>query len=308
MSKYPIIDSTLSQETFTFPIVIGLTAVQQEVVLPHHHQFYEISIYIEGAALDVVNGEEISSVRGTVICKLPHRIHGTRPIAPAGYKKYNLMFDMDILLAADMDRELKRLFHFSSNSSKLPFFQLKEEQMQLLERLCIDIHREYLSEQPFKQSYIRSKLIEILIVISRSENLSAESANRTALSEPAPSDRSPSAAAGASPGSKKINQALQYIHSHYLMDLSLEGLAAELYVSAPYLSRMIKQSTGKSFTDYVHDLRIEMSCSLLVSTSMSILDVSIEAGYSSFKTFSRVFLKKKGMSSSKYRQHFSKVK
>ena len=299
MSKYPVIDSTLSQEIFEFPIVIGSTDVRQEAVPPHHHQFYEISIYVKGEAVEIVNGKQIRSSRGTVICKLPHRIHETRPEAPTGYRKYNLMFDLDILLAAEMDSELKRFFHFSSDSDKLPFFQLDEQQMELMERLCVDIYSEYKSEQMFRQPYIRSKLIEILVQLSRSQQILGQSSEVE--------ERLSGKAAGNNESSK-VNQALQYINSHFLMDISLEALSTEFAVSAPYLSKMIKRISGKTFTDYVHLLRIEMACSLLISTKMSILDVSVESGYSSFKTFSRVFLQKKGMPPSKYRQHYTQVK
>jgi len=318
VSKYPMFDRTLTQEAFSFPIVIGMTAVQKEPVLPHHHQFYEISIYVQGSAVDIVNGKQINSSSGTVICKLPHRIHETRPKTQAGYKKYNLMFDMDILLAAEMDSELKRFFHYSSDGDKLPYFQLNEQQLQLIEQLCIDIYREYESDHMFKESYIRSKLIEILVQLSRSQytleqgishaKSGAKISTSITTSASNESNSSNSYSAPNLDKGNKANRALRYINSHFLMDLSLETLSAEFAVSAPYLSKMIMRITGKTFTDYVHTLRIEMACSLLISTKMSILDVSVESGYRSFKTFSRAFLQKKEMSPSKYRQQHLKNK
>lgn len=295
MSKYPTNDFHLSQRTFTFPIVIGYAGLRQYSVAPHHHHFYEISIYMQGSACEVVNNQMIQAMRGTVICKQPHRIHETRYEKGQSYSKYNLMFDMDILLESKMDAVLRRFYNFGSDAGKPPVFQLNEEQSVIMERLLREINRDYESDDPFRQSYIRSKLVEILVHITRCQS------RIRGLSETV----GPARLAQVKPNPNKITQVLQYINSHYLTDMSLGGISEKFAVSTPYVSKMIKKITGMNFTDYVHELRIDMACSLLVSTHMSILDVSGESGYGSFKTFSRVFLMKKGMTPLKYRAQYS---
>ncbi|MBP1992506.1 AraC family transcriptional regulator [Paenibacillus eucommiae] len=296
MTKYPTIDSELTQETFSFPFVIGITARQW--VEPHHHQFYEISFYAQGSALDLVNGQMIKSSRGTVVCKLPHRIHETKLVKGQTYTKFNLMFDMDILLESEIDAGLKHFFYFSADNEKSPFFQLDNEQTVLMERLFHEIFKDFKADDPFRHSYIRSKLIEILVQISRSQG---RIENTAPVEAPADSTNT-------GLNNNKISLVLQFINRHFLTEVSLGSLSQKFNVSTPYLSKMIKKVTGMNFTDYLHELRIEMACSLLISTRMNILNVSEEAGYSSFKTFSRVFLKKKGVSPSKYRLQFAKIK
>ncbi|MCQ6558519.1 AraC family transcriptional regulator [Paenibacillus mendelii] len=297
MTKYPTNEISLTQETVPFPIVMHLTTGQLTAVLPHHHQFYEISFYVQGSALDVVDGQIIKASRGTVICKLPHRIHETRIVERQPYTKFSLMFDMDILLESGMEYELKRYFYFGSGREQHTSFQLNKTETDLVERLFHEILKDFESDRLFRHAYIRSKLVEILIELARSQGR-----DRGKDSRAEPLNYSNIGLLGS-----KITQVLHYINSHFLMDMSLGGLSQQFDVSTPYLSKMIKKITGMTFTDYLHELRIEMACSLLVSTRMNILEVSGEAGYSSFKTFSRVFLRKKGMSPSKYRskQHES---
>lgn len=293
MSKYPTYDQSLSQEALAFPIVIGQSnRGSNSCVLPHHHQFYEISIYVQGHAAEWVNGQRIDASRGTVICKLPHQIHESRTGKGGFCVKYNLMFDLELLLEAETEAELKRFFYFKADSAPAIFMQSEEEQAALLERLCREIHSEYQAERPFRATSIRSKLTEILVFVARGRRLS-ESGDEAE----AGSARSPEASGSDS----RIAKVLHFINGHFLTDLSLEGVAGQFAFSAPYLSRMIKKSCGTTFTDYIHQLRIEMACSLLVSTRLSVLDVSEEAGYRSFKTFSRVFLRKKGVSPTQYR-------
>jgi|GEM_PF-2732812 len=293
MTQYPIHDHTLSRGTFAFPFVTHTTITTW--IRPHYHQFYEISLYVQGNAVDLVNGQTFKTSRGSLVCKSPYSIHETRLASGQPYTKHNLMFDLDILLETDSDSGLRQFFSFHPEHIRSPFLRLTEERLILLERLFHEIFNDYKEENPFKPSYIRSKLIEILVQIARSQEQVGV--------HPAVGD-----SRDQSRGSAIMTQVLQHINNHYLTEMSLSDLSRMFDISTPYLSKMIKKMTNMTFTDYLHALRIEMACSLLVSTRMNILDIAVESGYSSFKTFSRVFLQKKGMSPSKYRRQFTKVK
>lgn len=56
--------------------------------------------------------------------------------------------------------------------------------------------------------------------------------------------------------------AKKYVGEHYMdSSLSLDGVAAQLGISPPYLSRIFSEIDGKRFTQYLSDLRIEkQSC------------------------------------------------
>ena len=293
MTPYPIHDHTLSRGTFVFPFVTHTTMTTW--IRPHYHQFFEISLYVQGNAVDLVNGQTFNTSRGSVVCKPPYAIHETRLANGQPFTKHNLMFDLDILLEADSDSGLRQFFSFHPERARSPVIRLTEERLVLLERLFHEIFADYEEEYPFKPSYIRSKLIEILVQIARS--------HEQAGAYPTVDDSRDQGR-----GSASMAQVLQHINNHYLTEMSLSDLSRTFGTSAPYLSKMIKKMTNMTFTDYLHALRTEMACSLLVSTRMSILDIAVESGYSSFKTFSRVFLQKKGMSPSKYRKQFTKDK
>lgn len=294
MTRYPVNDERLTPEGFPFPFLIGLRQGQSTNVFPHHHHFYEISFYVEGSAVEQVSGQAIAASRGTVVCKLPHRIHGTRAHAGQSYSKYNIMFDFDFLISSEMDAGLKRFFGFGpgsgSGGESNAHFHLDERQTAHMERLFQDILQDYDTDKIYRHSFIRAKLVEILVLLARSREQSAEAREGDGESS-----------RNAETSSGRTMQAILYVNSHFLTDLSLGGLSRKFALSAPYLSTVIKKMTGMNFTDYVHELRIQHACSLLVSTEMRILDISEEAGYSSFKTFSRVFLRKKGVSPSKFR-------
>jgi YesN/AraC family two-component response regulator len=64
---------------------------------------------------------------------------------------------------------------------------------------------------------------------------------------------------------------------------------------------LFKQEMGVTFTDYLNQVRINRSCELLTNTSLSLIDVSLQAGFDDQSYFSKVFKKIKGVTPKSYR-------
>ncbi|THF77754.1 helix-turn-helix domain-containing protein [Cohnella fermenti] len=98
-------------------------------------------------------------------------------------------------------------------------------------------------------------------------------------------------------------EAIAYIRQHYAdPSLSLNGLADKLAISPPYLSRMITETTGSSFPDFVNLVRLEFARSLLAEDlDLDIRAVAERSGYSSSTYFTTLFKKRYGMTPTKWR-------
>ena len=70
----------------------------------------------------------------------------------------------------------------------------------------------------------------------------------------------------------------------------------------PYVSRLIRQHTGKNFTIILTELRIEESKHLLKETNKKITEISDLVGYPNQRYFNRVFSSYIGMSPNDYRK------
>ncbi len=101
---------------------------------------------------------------------------------------------------------------------------------------------------------------------------------------------------------KKLDVTIDYIHENYRENLSRDGLAAAADFDTDYLSRLFKIYTGEKIGDYINNLRIEDACTLLVQTDKSIIDISMEVGFESLRTFNRVFTKFTGSTPSQFRR------
>jgi corrinoid protein of di/trimethylamine methyltransferase len=85
-------------------------------------------------------------------------------------------------------------------------------------------------------------------------------------------------------------------------DLTLESIAASLYISKSYLCRIFSRVTGESFGDYLRRVRLEQACRLLRETELTAEQIVYACGLRDIPTFYRVFKSRMGMTPNAYRQ------
>lgn len=99
-----------------------------------------------------------------------------------------------------------------------------------------------------------------------------------------------------------IHQATRYIRAHYAEKLTLNSVAAQVYLSPTYFSRIFRQETGETFNAYLNAVRIEQSKKLLTDQSVRLIDISLMVGFDNQSYFTKVFKRITGMSPLQYRE------
>ena len=94
----------------------------------------------------------------------------------------------------------------------------------------------------------------------------------------------------------------KYICEHISEDLSLQKLSDAMYYNPSYLSRIFRQQTGESLSNFIINERINEAKKLLQETRLKIYEVSQQVGIESPIYFNRIFKKKTGVSPKVYRQ------
>lgn len=90
---------------------------------------------------------------------------------------------------------------------------------------------------------------------------------------------------------KKVQLAIYYIHSHFKERIKLVDIADKVGLSQSHLSEIFKRETTYSPIDYVRLLKLQYAHHLIEDTSLSIIEVASECGYSSISYFSTEFKK-----------------
>lgn len=103
-----------------------------------------------------------------------------------------------------------------------------------------------------------------------------------------------------------IRKVKNIIHEDLSQDLTVANLAARLYVTPNYLSRLFKKITGEGCNEYIVRKRIEKAKSLLETTTLKTGEIATMVGYHDMNYFSLAFKKHMGQSPTKYRNSVQK--
>ena len=106
--------------------------------------------------------------------------------------------------------------------------------------------------------------------------------------------------AGGSGGSLAV--AKQYINEHFSEEISLTDVANKVGLTPSYLSNLLKKETGKSYSEYLIDLRIEKAKALIRSTNHKIYEISEMVGYPNTFYFSRLFKRQTGKTPGEFKK------
>ncbi len=97
-----------------------------------------------------------------------------------------------------------------------------------------------------------------------------------------------------------ITKAHEYITANLEQNIKAKDIASLVNVSESYFTTYFKENTGITFREYILDARVEAAKKMLEKQSASISDIAYKTGYQDYRSFSRAFKNKTGMSPSDY--------
>lgn len=98
----------------------------------------------------------------------------------------------------------------------------------------------------------------------------------------------------------RLIQMINYMQANY-QTITLEDMASEFNLSTPYISKYIKDKSGKTFGEQVTAIRLKKAKTLLKNGNMTIENISYTIGYPNAEHFTRVFKKAFNMTPMQYR-------
>lgn len=106
---------------------------------------------------------------------------------------------------------------------------------------------------------------------------------------------------------ERIQRIYAYVHKEFQGTISLEAAASEANMSVPAFCRFFKKASGKTFTQFVSEVRVAHACNLLSTDTMSIAAISFECGFNNLSHFNKQFRMWSGFTPREYRMRFKKV-
>ena len=102
--------------------------------------------------------------------------------------------------------------------------------------------------------------------------------------------------------SKQVADAIAYIYIHIMDRITINELAEAVSISPAHLSRIFKQETGISVSEYIRQRKIDMAKNLLRFSNYDFVEIAAMLSYSSQSHFIQHFRSQVGMTPKTYRK------
>lgn len=99
----------------------------------------------------------------------------------------------------------------------------------------------------------------------------------------------------------RVRYIQNYIQANYHMQISLNDLAEQLYLSNTYLSKYIKKHLGLSFMEYLNNIRLYHAVDEMMYTNKNLTKIALDNGFTTSAAFTKAFREAHGEVPSKYR-------
>lgn len=87
----------------------------------------------------------------------------------------------------------------------------------------------------------------------------------------------------------RVQQILSYIEERYHEDLNVSIMSERFHMEPSHFSRTFKSAIGMNFRTYLNTVRVLSAEHKLLTSDLSIMEIALECGFSSIRTFNRVF-------------------
>lgn len=106
---------------------------------------------------------------------------------------------------------------------------------------------------------------------------------------------------------KRLNTIFSLTENKFREKINLEQIAGSVNMTVSAFCRYFKKLTGKTYTEFTNEFRINHACRLLTEEDLSIADTGFESGFANLSHFNRIFKKQTGLTPSQYRKQYTKT-
>lgn len=106
----------------------------------------------------------------------------------------------------------------------------------------------------------------------------------------------------------KMKLVYDYVQKNFAEKITLEDVSSVASMSSISFNRFIKKRTGKTFVNYINDIRIGYAARWMLEKDLSISEIAFKSGFNNIANFNRSFKSIKKRTPSQYRDDFSGLK
>lgn len=255
----------------------------------HNHDYYEMVYVYHGGCVNTFRDHKVIMSQGDVLLVNPNVLHSMHTLRDEDCV-FNIMLSRPLLeesmLLLLADNKLVSHFIVSymyqiNTSQDFLYFPARENVQ--VDDVATNLIYELLHRPPGSGSVVEHLLVVLFTLLAR---IHAEENRINADMQSKISS---------------LPDIISYINQNS-KTVSLSILEEKFSYSTGYISRMIRQHCGQSFTQLVHNAKLQRAREILKTTDISIEQTAEEAGFQDSQYFSKIFKKKFGLTPGQYRK------
>ena len=106
---------------------------------------------------------------------------------------------------------------------------------------------------------------------------------------------------------ERLRRVCAYIHTVYSDPIDRDEVAEIALRKSRAFSRFFRMHTGKTFRDFVAEVRIGHACRMLLGAEANVTEIALSCGFADGTTFDRSFRRIKMMSPTQFRRQMRLV-
>ncbi|GAA0631215.1 AraC family transcriptional regulator [Sporichthya brevicatena] len=274
--------------------VLPFDATHHRVLLgPHRHGNLELMFYAEGSGVDRLGDVAFDVAAGDVLLVTPGVVHDASGIA--GARGWAIEFDAASVITVDATasnraRTTGRLWW--SNPLLTPFVRAGRGPRHAHLRVPPDRHDEWVARMREMEREHAERIDGWEEVLSALLHVTLIDLARFAA---------PHAAGLRHQGETVLAQVFELIDARYAEPLSTSDVAAAVALTPTYLTTLVRQRTGRTVLDWIHERRMAAARELLLETDLTVEAVAAQVGYTDPTYFSRRFRAHHGLAPGRWR-------
>ena len=257
----------------------------------HRHKYVQINYVYKGSGYHIVNNRKIEICKGDIFIIPPFVPHVITGDAGKDLEIFEFEFSTNFILPetenTDSYLDFAYLEPFIVAEEKIkPRFNLDSGLQQEVERILWEVQEEYDAQKPGYMLVAKALLLKLLVITGRAFSSDIKGTETERILKKY---------------KNAVLSSIEYLENNYTESLSLEELAASVNYSKSHFCYLFKAVTGKTYIEYLHQLRIHRAKELLRETEQSITDISFNVGYHTVTHFNKHFKLLPGMTPTQYR-------
>ncbi|MBU3113289.1 AraC family transcriptional regulator [Clostridium lacusfryxellense] len=275
-------DNPPKEFPISFPDTLTHSPSAEPISTMHFHNSMEIGYCYEGCGVFFVEGKIFHFSASDISIIFKNQVHIAQSDSNNVSKWKFIFVDKKMLLSDLPLGEINNLATILSNVNTFNNIltpSLNPNICRLILALIFELDNKHLGYK----SYVKSLVWQLIIEINRISNYIIDNVQYSRQNF------------------DLIVPALEYISSNYMNNIDITFLGDLCHTSDRNLRRLFVKNLNSSPQEYLIKFRIQMACSLLKSTSSSILNISNTVGFPWISSFNRHFKKLMGVSPSAWR-------